>query len=178
MALETSPKAVKGGQTTMSSSLTLPRSRLMPFTKSSASATVLFIFQFPAMISLRSLSIVKFKSEFSNIDLPVLPSARNRLRLITQCGHPRQHGPFQKFQARPAARAHKGDLVGQAGLIERFHTVAPADDALGAILLRGLGHSLGDGRRAFGKSRVFEHSHRTIPQNRFRLPDDLAVLPD
>src|SRR5438034_11097565 len=59
MALETSLKAVNGGQTTMSTSLTPFSPRLMPATRSSASATVLFIFQLPAMISLRSLTTVR-----------------------------------------------------------------------------------------------------------------------
>src|SRR6185312_9948525 len=60
MALETSLNAVKGGQTTMSTSFTLAVSIFKSFTRSSASATVLFIFQFPAIISFRSLFIIKF----------------------------------------------------------------------------------------------------------------------
>jgi len=56
MALDTDSSAVKGGQTTMSTSFTLPSSRLRLSTRASPSATVLFIFQLPAMMSLRSLS--------------------------------------------------------------------------------------------------------------------------
>ena len=56
-ALETSLSAVKGGQTTTSMSLTLASSILSPLTKASASATVLFIFQLPAIINFRSFFI-------------------------------------------------------------------------------------------------------------------------
>ena len=55
IAFDTSESAVKAGQTTMSTSLTEERSRVRPFKRSSASATVLFIFQLPAMMSLRAL---------------------------------------------------------------------------------------------------------------------------
>src|ERR1051326_5153634 len=57
MALETSLNAVNGGQITMSTSFTFASSILSPRTRSSDSATVLFIFQFPAMINFRSLFI-------------------------------------------------------------------------------------------------------------------------
>src|SRR5262245_20411501 len=57
ICLDTSHNAVNGGQTTISTSFTLANSRLRSHTKSTASATVLFIFQLPAMMSLRSLSI-------------------------------------------------------------------------------------------------------------------------
>src|SRR5436190_24330826 len=57
MALETSLNAVNGGQITMSTSLMLANSIFSPRTRSSDSATVLFIFQLPAMISFRSLFI-------------------------------------------------------------------------------------------------------------------------
>src|ERR1051326_3168964 len=65
MARDTSDKAVYGGQITMSTSLMLASSRLSPPTRSSASATVLFIFQLPAKINLRVLST----SQFSNFQL-------------------------------------------------------------------------------------------------------------
>src|SRR5436305_15001806 len=55
--LDTDSSAVNGGQTTMSTSFTLPSSSLMSLTSDNASATVLFIFQLPAMINLRSLFI-------------------------------------------------------------------------------------------------------------------------
>src|SRR5213596_3031582 len=64
-ALDTSLNAVNGGQMTISTSLMFASSRLRPFTRSSASATVLFIFQFPATINLRALSTVQSSvSEF------------------------------------------------------------------------------------------------------------------
>src|SRR5262245_48454530 len=122
IALETSLNAVNGGQTTISTSFTAASSRLSPVTRSSASATVLFIFQCPATISFRSLSMF-----------------RNSL-FVRQRGHARQHLAFQEFQARTAPRAHESDLVAQPGAVQRLHAVAPADDALGAVLLRRLHH--------------------------------------
>src|ERR1017187_4615312 len=55
IALETSLNAVNGGATTMSTSFTPVRSRLRSPTSVSASATVLFIFQLPAIINFLSL---------------------------------------------------------------------------------------------------------------------------
>ena len=56
IALDTSPSAVNGGHTTMSTSLMFAVSSFKSRTRLSASATVLFIFQLPAMISFRSFS--------------------------------------------------------------------------------------------------------------------------
>ena len=57
MASDTAASAVYGGATTMSTSRTEASSRLRSLTRVSDSATVLFIFQLPAMINLRSLFI-------------------------------------------------------------------------------------------------------------------------
>src|SRR5215471_4902982 len=54
-ALATSLNAVNGGQTAMSTVIIFASSIFKSCTKLSASATVLFIFQFPAMMSFRSL---------------------------------------------------------------------------------------------------------------------------
>src|SRR3954464_14603280 len=96
MAFETSDKAVKGGQTTMSTSFTLLNSRLSPATRSSPSATVLFIFQLAAMINLRSLSM-------RLLDFLFL--------VLRQRRHPGQHLAFQKFQTRPAPCTHKSHFI-------------------------------------------------------------------
>ena len=77
-----------------------------------------------------------------------------------------QFVPFQKLQARAAARAHKTDLFGQAVLVQRLHAVASADDADGARVGGG-GHRFGHGQRALGKSGIFKNSHRAVPQNCF-----------
>src|ERR1041385_3817907 len=59
-ALDTSLSAVNGGHTTISTSLMFASSRLSPLTRSIASATVLFIFQLPAMINLRALFMLRW----------------------------------------------------------------------------------------------------------------------
>src|SRR4030095_7515333 len=60
-SLETSHNAVNGGQTTMSTSFMFASSFFRSPTRTSASVTVLFIFQFPAIISLRSLFISEIR---------------------------------------------------------------------------------------------------------------------
>src|SRR5215471_18918346 len=56
-AFETSLRAVNGGQTTTSTSFWFANSSFRPRTRSSDSATVLFIFQLPAITNFRSLFI-------------------------------------------------------------------------------------------------------------------------
>src|ERR1035438_10491448 len=149
IAFETSPKAVNGGQTTMSTSLTLAKSILRLRTRSSASATVLFIFQFPAIISFRSLFIDSLRL---CVELPV-----------AQGGHAREDLAFEEFEARAAAGAHEGHFFAQLGFVQCLHAVATADDALGAAFLRHLRHRAGDGECAFRKSFVLEQTHRAVP---------------
>src|SRR5436309_15010221 len=95
-ALDTSLSAVNGGQTTISTSLIVASSRLRSWTRSSASATVLFIFQLPAMINLRFFFIDPFNSMHPR-------------SLVGERSHAGQFFAFKKFQARAAAGAHEGD---------------------------------------------------------------------
>src|SRR5258705_9571541 len=104
MAFETALKAVNGGHTTISTSLIFASSRLRSATRSSASATVLFIFQLPAMISLRCLSMLG-----------------ESLLFVGECGHAGKDCAFQKFEAGAAAGAHKSHAITQAGDIQRLH---------------------------------------------------------
>src|SRR5262245_45857710 len=100
IALETSDNAVEGGHTTMSTSLMLANSIFKPRTRSKASATVLFIFQLPAMISLRSLFITW------------------RGLLFAQHRNSRQNLTFQEFETGSPASAHEADLVPQLGFVQ------------------------------------------------------------
>src|SRR5579885_462382 len=109
IALDTDSRAVNGGQTTMSTSFTWPTSSVRSLIKVSASATVLFIFQLPAMINLRSLFISKKCNSES-----LFTDRRTGQLFPGQSRHARQHGAFAKFQAGPASRTHKRDLVGQS----------------------------------------------------------------
>src|SRR5688500_15855779 len=161
-ALETSLSAVKGGQMTMSISLMLPSSRLRSSISASASATVLFIFQLPATINLRCFSMKK-------------ETAAARL-LVLELDHAGQRLPLEEFKARPAARAHKSPRVAQVALIEGLDAVAPADDADGALVPGHVGYRARDGKRAFGKTGVLEHSHRAVPEDRPGFRNHLAVL--
>src|SRR5256885_7129050 len=136
-ALDTSLSAVKGGQMTMSTSLMFANSRLSPFTKSSASATVLFIFQLPAMISLRALStVLSFRFAVQSwlagrlLSLHVTIDSTVRRLLVAERRHAGQHFALQKLQTRAAAGADECHLATQPGQVQRLHAVAAADDAL------------------------------------------------
>src|SRR5947207_4427807 len=104
-ALDTSLRAVNGGQMTISTSLMLTSSRLRPATRSSASATVLFIFQLPAMINLRALSTVssfRFKV-YDQAGRRVALASANPSTVQRSLVHERRHTgqlpAFEKFQA-------------------------------------------------------------------------------
>src|SRR5208283_3992169 len=150
MTFDTDSSAVNGGQMTMSTSLILASSSLRLPTNASASAAVLFIFQLPAMINLRSLFMSKksCSSSFSNLRSVRTAAAAT---LVVQRRDAGQDRAFQKLQTRTATSAHERHLVAQFGLVERLHAVAAADDALCAVLLRHVGHRLGDGIGAGGK---------------------------
>src|SRR5690242_7783693 len=128
----------------MSTSLTPESSRFRSSTRSKASATVLLHFQLPAMISLRSLFMYlnhahPLPHPSSSTRFVRMTMRRIVLLFVRKRRHAGQHRAFQKFQARAAAGAHKGHLITEFGLVQRLHAVAAADDALGAILLRGIG---------------------------------------
>src|SRR5438067_1121175 len=141
IAFETSLSAVNGGQTTMSASLMFANSSLRLRTRSSASATVLFIFQFPA-----KMSFLAFMKD----------------SLVVQGRDSRQGNAFQELKAGAAAGAHKGHLISKFRFVERLHAVTAANNAL-SILLRGFDDGASDRIRAFGKSLILEQSHRPIP---------------
>src|SRR5215469_7036070 len=89
IAFETASSAVNGGQTTTSASFRFFNSSFRSFTKASASAMVLFIFQLPAMINFLSLVI------FQNFQRSHVLTAS----LIRQGGNAGQNGALQEFQA-------------------------------------------------------------------------------
>src|SRR6266478_1262488 len=136
IARDTSDKAVNGGQTTISTSLTLANSIFRARTKSTPSATVLFIFQFPAIINLRSLFM---------IDL-----------FLRQYRHAGQDLPLQQFQAGASTGAHESNFVAQFGQVQCLHTVTSPNDAFCAALLRDFGDGTRNRICPFSEPLVFE----------------------
>src|SRR5271170_6510239 len=142
---DTSPRAVNGGQTTMSASLTLASSSLRSRTRCSDSATVLFIFQLPAMMSFRSF-FMRAPGGQHEPCWRVYEGCSSRFwmkrryawflsrlsAVVRQRRHTGQFPAFQKFEACAAAGAHKSHLVRQPALIQRLYAVTAANDALGA----------------------------------------------
>src|SRR5690606_3209696 len=144
-ASDTAASAVNGGQTTMSSSLTVATSRLIASTRPSASAAVLFIFQLPAMISLLCFSMKGSVDERG--DSPVLQRRDSRQFLA-----------LEELQARAAARAHERHLSAEPGAVDRLHAVAAADDRL-RTPLRRLGHGPRDRKGSLRETRILEDAH-------------------
>src|SRR5439155_23052908 len=125
---------------TVATSLTPGNSSLTAREGSSASATVLFIFRFPAMISLRSLFIIAGKSAVA-VQSPFTHHASRITRsLLCQRRHSWQLVPLKKFETGAAARAHKAHFVAQAGLLEPLHAVPAPNDSPRAFGFRRVDH--------------------------------------
>src|SRR4051812_10147786 len=82
---------------------------------------------------------------------------------------------LQELQRRPAAGTDVADLVGEAELLDGGGAVAAADDRGSTVLLRGVGHRLGDGYRAVLEGLLLEYAHGAVPDDGFRLADFLGV---
>src|SRR5690242_2289087 len=103
ISFETSESAVNGGHTTMSTSFTPESSSLRSRTRSTASATVLFIFQLPAMMSLRCLFMIRW------------------LTVVRQRRDAGKGAAFEEFQAGAAAGAHERHAIAELRLVQRLH---------------------------------------------------------
>src|SRR5213594_1417491 len=86
-----------------------------------------------------------------------------------------QNRAFQEFQARSAAGAHESHFVTEPGVVQGFDAVTAADDALGAVS-SGFYHRSGHGVSALRKTRIFEHSHRTVPEDGASDADDFGIF--
>src|SRR3954463_9282957 len=128
--------AVNPGATTISTpemSFTRLRSSLM---KNTASWTVLNIFQLPAMKGMR-MGHLRVRGRGGR------PRRRDLrgLALVGQRRHPRQHGAAEELQGRAPAGPYGGDPVGDAGLVDRRHRIAAADDRRTVHAGHGLRHA-------------------------------------
>src|SRR6185503_5064039 len=131
--------AVNGGASTISTSamsFTITRNSLTYFT---VSATVLYIFQLPAMMGVRMSG-------------------------LRQHGHARQRAAAEPFERRATAGGDVRDPVGDARLLHRRNRVAAADDRRAA---HG-GHGVRHGNRAAGELIDLEHTHRPVPHHGVR----------
>src|SRR3954451_8523012 len=83
---------------------------------------------------------------------------------------PRKVTELEQFERRPASRRDVVDLVIQAELGERSRAVATPDDGE-RLRVR---HSLGDGAGPRRESRIFEHAHRSVPEDGASVHDHIA----
>src|ERR1035437_2393020 len=88
MTFDTDSSAVNGGQMTMSTSLILANFSLRLLTNASASAAVLFIFQLPAIINLRSLFIFVHLRVFGPLHCNT-PNSSQAAKDWPECARPR-----------------------------------------------------------------------------------------
>src|SRR5690606_33117795 len=100
------------------------------------------------------------------------PIAHRALRL--QHRQARERLALDVLEHGAAAGGDVADGLGQAGLVERGHRVAAADDREGAAG-GGLGEGAGDGEGALGERGHLEHPHRAVPDHRRGVPDHLGV---
>src|SRR5262245_49812179 len=95
--------AVNGGPTTICTPLAFLTAPRRSVTNAAASATVLNIFQLPAMKGVRML-------------------------FVRQGCHTREHAAAEELQRRAATGGDVSDLVGEAGFLDRGNRVAASDD--------------------------------------------------
>ena len=74
---------------------------------------------------------------------------------------------LEQLERGAAAGRDPGDAVGDAGLVDRAHGVAAADDREAVAV----GHGARDGERALGEARPFEDAHRPVPEDGLRVGD-------
>src|SRR5262249_56021036 len=77
----------------------------------------------------------------------------------------------EKFQRRPTAGRHVGNLIGKSHLVNRGGAVPSTDDG---DRLAVCGHGAGNFSGALGKSLVLEQPHRAIPEDRLSSGDLLS----
>src|SRR6478609_1688270 len=153
---------MNGGAITISQGKSCPwsfeRKLLM---KSSVSEAPLFIFQLAAKIGLRNMFLGVGVRDTGQSD-------------FGQRCHAGQDFPFEEFEGRAAACGNEGHLVIETELVDGRDGVAAADDG---DRVAG-GHGLGNGAGALGEAFNFEHAHRAVPDDGFRLGDFRAELVD
>src|SRR5918994_1927450 len=147
--LPTSCKQVCGAQTTMSTSSWASTARgSSAAVYSSASLTVLFIFQFAAIIGRRAM-----------ISSPVL--------FVRQDCYAGQFLAFYVLQRSPAAGRDVAHLVFERELVDGCDGVSAADHARRPALGDGPGHAL----RALREGVDLEDAHRAVPEDGARARD-------
>src|SRR5580658_3152707 len=155
IAPATASSAVNGGQMTISTSGCAPADTTISRARETASADVLFIFQFPAMSFLRIMAV---GSGF-------------------QVRDPGEDLALEVLQARAAASRAVRDLLRHIEYAGRRRGVAAADDRRRAMR-GGLGDRVGHGPGRGREFLEFEDPRRAVPDDRLRAEDGRPVKGD
>src|SRR5258708_7066986 len=167
--------AVKGGATTMSQCFAFITSGRKEEKNARVSASVLSIFQLPA-ITRRRMGASKEKKEEDNAETPRPGRGRNQARRIRReeeeggeslVGQRFDAGEFasaEKFERCAATGGDVRNLVGDAGLVDSGYGVTTTDDGDSAAG-RGCGNGFGYFKSASGESGHFKNAHGAVPND-------------
>ena len=92
---------------------------------------------------------------------------------MTQRSEAGQIAELEKLERRAAASRHMIDSVRDAELAHGRRAVTAADDSEAAAIR----HRFRDGASPGREWSELEHTHRTVPQHRCRVRDDVGVVP-
>src|SRR5258708_2539635 len=172
--------AVNGGATTMSQCVAAATSGRNEEKNARVSASVLYIFQLPAITRRR---MRPSREDKDNAETPRPGRGRRRAQSIRReeglsfIGKGFDAGELasaEKFERSSAAGGEVRDLVRDAGLMDGGDGVTAANDGGGAVAGGG-GDSFGHFESAFGKGGHFEYAHRAIPNDGFGGGNFLAI---
>ena len=93
---------------------------------------------------------------------------------VRKRGHAGKLFAFEQFERRAAAGGNKRHFRGEAGLFDRCHRVAAADNGRRTQLR----HCFCDCDCAFAEFRNFKNAHRSVPQNRFSCGNFFLIKRD
>src|SRR5882724_3329047 len=164
--------AVKGGATMMSQCLEFATSGVKAEKNARVSASVLYIFQLPAITRRRIRRPPRTKRTGRN----ACPT-RARESACSFVGEGFDAGELasaEKFEGCAAAGRDVGDFVREAGLMNGCDRIAASDDGGGAAA-GGSGDGFGNFERAFRERGHFEYAHGTVPYDGFCGGDFLTI---
>src|SRR5437879_6391738 len=164
--------AVKGGAMMMSQCLEFATSGGNAEKNARVSASVLYIFQLPAITRRRMTRPPRARRTGRN----ACPT-RAKESVCSFVGQSFDSGKFasgEKFKGSAAAGGDMGDFVREAELMNGCDGVAASDDGSSASACSG-SYGFGDLERAFRESGHLEYAHGTVPDDGFCARNFLAV---
>src|SRR5262245_63838905 len=169
--------AVKAGATTISTSMMSFTALFSSLTNTTASCTVLYIFQLPAMNGIRIRGCYGMRGWRGwkgrrGRNFPSRPSCPSRLsRPLRKRDDAGQSTAREKLEGRATSSRNVRDPIGHARLFHRRNRVAPADDRRALDARDGARDGVGANRERCD----LENAHRSVPHHRLRVGDRFFV---